>query len=69
MTPEEATRIAAHRTLGELYEARAKAPDGTWGDVREAIDNFMLAGEAARAWPLVETIVRALSPKGLREEA
>jgi tetratricopeptide (TPR) repeat protein len=69
MTPEEATRIAAHRTLGELYEARAKSPEGTWGDVREAIDNLMLAGETARAWPLVESYVRALSAKGLPEEA
>lgn len=69
ITPEEATRIAAHRTLGELYEARAKSPEGTWGDVREAIDNLMLAGETARAWPLVESYVRALSAKGLPEEA
>lgn len=69
MTPEEATRIAAHRTLGELYEARAKGPEGTWGDVREAVENLMLAGETARAWPLVESYVRALSAKGLPEEA
>lgn len=69
MTPEEATRIAAHRTLGELYEARAKSPEGTWGDVREAVENLMLAGEVARAWPLVETYVSALSAKGLADEA
>lgn len=69
MTQEEATRIAAHRTLGELYEGRARSPDGTWGDVREAIDNLMLAGETARAWPLVETYVRALSAKGLPDDA
>ena len=69
MTQEEATRIAAHRTLGELYEARAKAPDGTWGDVREAIENLSLAGETPRAWPLVETYVRALSAKGAPDEA
>jgi tetratricopeptide (TPR) repeat protein len=69
MTPEEATRIAAHRTLGELYESRATSPEGTWGDVREAIDNLMLAGEIARAWPLVESYVRALSAKGLRDDA
>ena len=69
MTPEEATRIAAHRTLGELYETRAKAADGTWADVREAIENLSLAGETARAWPLVETYVRALSAKGAPDEA
>ena len=69
MTPEEATRIAAHRTLGELYEARAKSPEGTWGDVREAVENLMLAGEVVRAWPLVETYVSALSAKGLPDEA
>jgi tetratricopeptide (TPR) repeat protein len=69
VTPEEATRIAAHRTLGELYEARAKSPEGTWGDVREAVENLMLAGEVARAWPLVETYVSALSAKGLGDEA
>ena len=69
MTPEDATRIAAHRTLGELYEARAKSPEGTWGDVREAIENLMLAGEIARAWPLVETYVAALSAKGLADDA
>ncbi|MEZ4296199.1 MAG: tetratricopeptide repeat protein [Polyangiaceae bacterium] len=69
MTVEEATRIAAHRTLGELYETRAKSPEGTWADAREAIENLMLAGEPARAWPLVESYVRALSAKGLRDEA
>jgi tetratricopeptide (TPR) repeat protein len=69
MTQEEATRIAAHRTLGELYETRAKSPDGTWGDVREAIENLSLAGETVRAWPLVESYVAALSAKGLRDEA
>ncbi|MBK8251158.1 MAG: tetratricopeptide repeat protein [Polyangiaceae bacterium] len=69
MTPEEAVRIAAHRTLGELYETRAKSPEGTWADVREAIDNLLLAGETARAWPLVESYVRVLSAKGLRDDA
>ncbi len=69
MTVEEATRIAAHRALGELYETRANAADGTWGDVREAIENLTLAGEITRAWPLVETYVRALSAKGVTDEA
>lgn len=69
MTQQEATRIAAHRALGDLYEARAKTPEGTWGDVREAIDNLMLAGELARAWPLVESYVAALSAKGLPGDA
>ena len=69
MTPEEAVRIAAHRTLGELYETRARSAEGTWGDVREAIDNLLLAGEVARAWPLVEKYVAALSARGARDEA
>lgn len=69
MTLEEATRIAAHRALGELYETRARKPEGTWGDVREAIDNLLLAGEIARAWPLVESYVAALSAKGLGADA
>lgn len=67
--PEEEALRTAHRSLGTLYEARASAPEATWGDVWQAVDHLLLAKEAERAWPLAEKYLGALTARGGIEEA